>query len=56
MSSMIFLNSSGVLQEEGYIALQNMKTFENQAKKKVPLACDAPPVKSRDFCPKHMTY
>ena len=33
-----------------------MKTFENQAKKNVPLACDAPPVKSRYFCPKHMTY
>ena len=33
-----------------------MITFENQAKKKIPLACNAPPVKSRHFCPKHMTY
>ena len=32
-----------------------MKTFENQAEKNIPLACDAPPVKSSNFCPKHMT-
>ena len=29
-------------------------TYENQIKK-VPLACDAPPVKSSQFCPKHVT-
>ena len=41
------------------VSLHRTSEYENfwkPVKKKVPLACNAPPVKSRHFCPKHMTY
>ena len=31
-------------------------TIKKKRHQKVPLACDTPPVKSRNFCQKHMTY